>query len=367
MVRTKRFYDVYFPSVDFNEISDYYFRLLDVERDLNAGIIRENKIRSLNDTTALKICLMEGKWNLFKSLIKPFIMGDEVKYLVDPFSCGMYEYINSLYNSYSEAYHKEMQIAKRENRDIMTLDEIALSLVIIPDYEKKEIFDLMFNYDRRLVERIMIKDVLARQISGWGHPVDTERDVVYYSELSNLYPSLELFRKNIRTVYNDTQGCYDDGEMTAKSEIRIDYTHLSADNRLVADNLIRNNKAFLVDEGAYQGLSIVVEGSREDDILTFNDRMFSLINGFNKQDVLYEMVAPLEVYNLVLRYEELLNDGERALLHGKELKLSDLVLIANGLGFGYVYADSVIWRNISSYRRHNEYQQQIVQKKLTIQ
>ena len=367
MVRSKRFYEVYLSEYDYQTIKDYYFKLINTGRNISRGILNENEIRELNNPLALKICLMEGKWNLFKTLIKPFIIGDEVKYLVDPFSCGMYEYINGLYTSYDEAYLAEKQKAKEYNREIMSFDEIRASIVIIPAYEKEQIFSLMFDLDRKLIEKIKVKDVLARQISGWGHPVDTERDVIYDSELSNLIPSLDLFSKNIRTVYNDTMGCYDDGNIPASSEIRIDYTHLSPENRAVADNLIANHHAVLVDENGYQGLSIFADGNREEEILLFNDRMFSLIGDFKKQDVLYEMIEPMEVYSLVTRYEELLTPEKRAMLHGKQINVSDLVLMANSLGFDYVYADSVVWRNISCYKRHRKYQEEVKQKKLTMQ
>ncbi len=368
MVRTQKFYEVYIPGVDFRKINDTYYKLNRIEKDLNAGIIKEYEIRSLNDSTSLKVCLMEGKWHLFKKLIKPFVIGTEIKYLVDPLSNGIYEFINGLYTSYEEAYHTEMEKAKEFGRDIMSLEEIKQSLVIIPKYEKDDILDLMFSLDRRIVDSIKIKNVLARCISGWGHPIDTERDVIYYSEISNLYPSLELFKKNIRTVYNDTEGCYEDGIMPAKSIIRIDYTHLSAENKTVADSLIATGKANMVHEGAFDSLELSVKGDREENILIFNDRMFDLIDGFKMQDVLHEMVAPLEVYRLVMRYEDLLTKETKRLLHESQINASDLVEIANDLGFGYVYADSCIWRNMSSYKRHKQYLQEIErQKKLTIQ
>ena len=367
MVRTKRFYEVYIPGTDYSKIEDTYYKLRRTEKDLENGIIKEYDIRAFNNPVALKICVMEGKWNLFKNLIRPVVIGDEVKYLVDPFSNEMYEFISGLYTSYEEAYHKEMAKAKEYGGEIMSFDEIKLSLVIIPEQEKKAIMDLMFNLDRRLVEKIKIKDVLARRISGWGHPIDTERDVIYYSELSNLYPSLELFNKNIRTVYNDTDGCYDDGVMPVKDVIRIDYTHLSAENKAYADTLITLGIATIINEGTYEGLNIEVTGDREESILTINDRMFDLISGFKKQDVLYEMVAPLEVYNLVMRYEDLLTKETKRLLKENPINMSDLVIIANDLGFDYVYADSVIWRNLESYNRHAKFKQEMQQKKLTIQ
>ena len=158
----------------------------------------------------------------------------------------------------------------------MSFDELKTSIVIIPEDIKKQILDLMYSIDYSLISKIRIKDVLARKISGWGHSINTERDVIYYSELTNLLPSLDLFRKNIRTVYNDTQGCYDDGDLPAVSEIRIDYTHLSPENKIVADNLIRNNNAELIDEYRYQGLSIFVRGNRDEEISVFNERMINL-------------------------------------------------------------------------------------------
>ena len=224
----------------------------------------------------------------------------------------------------------------------------------------------MFNIDYSLIEKMKIKDVLARQISGWKHPIDSKADVIRYSELANLIPSLELYGKNIRTIYNDTAGCYQDGNVLAVCEIRIDYSYLSPDNKIVADNLVKNNDASFTDEGDIKGLSIFVKGDREEEILSFNDRMFKLISGFRKQDVLYEKIDPMRVYNQVVRYESILTNEQVAMLHGESINLSDLVLIANSVGYEYVYAENIVWRNINAYRRHLKYQEELKQKKLTI-
>lgn len=343
MLRNAKYYEEHYI---YGDVQKYYELICELENEINEGIYNEDKIRLLNDGDALKVALMEGKLEVVKKVLKPIHCKDgRYKILVDAFSTDFYDYIKRLPNSLMEAWNEG-----RHDNLVITRDDL------------KQIEDIIFNIPREIVEQMKIKDVLARQISGWNYPVYNINDVTYYSELSNLYPSIELFKKNIRTVYNDTNGCYQDGDVPARSEIRIDYTNLSESNRVIADTLVETNNAFFVpsDDGSMH-LSIVVDCNREDTIAEVNSKMFNLIKFFNKQDVLYGVISFEDVYEELFYTIENYCDKDlknKVLsLLGDDHSLLRILLALNELNMDYVFDSyaGVFWKNIEYFKKHAEY------------
>ncbi len=368
MLRSYKFYERELSYVSKEDIDMYYQIICDVEDEFNQGIINEDKIRLLNNEIILKMIIMEGKMSFFREIIKPFPYRDgeetRYRYLVDIISTGVYDYIKYLPKSIMESYMKA-----REEYSRVTLEEVSRDIVLASKDDRIAIEQALFMVPRYMIDEMKIKDVLAREISGWGHPVYSEKDVAYYSELANLYPSLELFSKNIRTTYNDTFGCYQDGEVEeARCEIRIDYTHLDSNNKIVADALIETGNAVLVEEIDYNGnvcrtdMSIFVPCSREETIEEVNERMFALIKGFTKQDVLHGLKSYEEVYeelmeSTYMNFNE--EEGQRIRdIIGDDPCVLRMVLAVREAGMDYLYDanKNMFWINTEYYRRHAEFE-----------
>ncbi len=368
MLRSYKFYERELSYVSKEDIDMYYQIICDVEDEFNQGIINEDKIRLLNNEIILKMIIMEGKMSFLREIIKPFPYRDgevtRYRYLIDLISTGVYDYIRRLPFSIMEAY---MEARKEYGR--VTLEEVSRDIVIVTKDDRIAVDQALFMVPRYMIDEMKIKDVLAREVTGWGHPVYNETDVAYYSELANLYPSIELFNKNIRTTYNDTEGCYQDGTVIdGKCEIRIDYTHLDEHNKMVADTLIETGNAVLVEERDYNGnvcrtdMSIYVPCDGEETIEEVNERMFALIKGFAKQDVLHGLKSYEAVYKELMFHTKMNcseEEGQRIRdIIGDDPCVLRMVLAVREAGMDYLYDanKNMFWINTEYYRRHAEFE-----------
>jgi hypothetical protein len=281
------------------------------------------------------------------------------RYLVDPFSRNIESFIRNAYSTYTEAVD-----AARESGIKADPEDIIDSSIIISKEDKKRLLDAIYSsYPKKDVDMNVIGDVIARQISGWSYPIKSDRDVIRYSEISNLYPSLELFHKNIMTTYNDTAGCYDDMVYNGPThtEIRIDYNSLDEENKIYADLLVKKGIAKVIDEGSgKKGISIFVPCRRDEYVGEVSNRMFAILVGFKKQDMLYGKVQPGEVLksiNNYLRYfEQEIQDSVNAILREgiNNYNLARVNRILN-LGFYYDKTENQFWADEFYYRRHAEF------------
>lgn len=222
--------------------------------ELKDGIVKEDKIREYG-LIALKIALGEYEIDAFLKLIKPYEYVENgvvyQRYLIDALSSDILNFITYLPESFLEAYNKANEEEKNyhpESNGVGAL-EVARTAIILNARVKKRLLEALLHVPSIDKLNFKIKDILPRQVSGWGHPVEREADVVQYCELPSLYPALELFKKNIRTTYNDTAGCIGDEWLEEASiNLRIDYDHLSDENKLYADALVQSGKAQFIEE-----------------------------------------------------------------------------------------------------------------------
>lgn len=350
MIRSKEFYQKNIYLYDADSIDEDYQLLCLVEEELEKGIVSSEHLRKFNRPTILKMCLAEGKFSLFKQVISPFPYQDgdivRYRYYVDAFSRECLEYMQGLYSSFSEAYSSENQQAQENGEPTKSMEEIAREFVILPAYEKKEILDLLFTLDKEKIESMKIGDVLARQISGMGHPIRNEKDVIYYSELSTVYPSLELFHKNIITTANDTLGCFDDccldGSTDASIVINLDYASLDAENKAVADALVEEGYARYQEESfAYhrgKGVNLILPCSTEDSISDTNEIFSGIVSRFHKQDMLYGKVSADYIIQCMNKQLDFLSDEDyQTVYHILESDQSDRAILEALHYFPYLF------------------------------
>ena len=181
------------------------------------------------------------------------------------------------------------------------------------DKLKKDLLDAIYSIEEDKIMTIKIKDVLARQISGVGKPIKGERDVVYYAELPLLLPCLDLFKKNIITVANDTGGCYDDHEINEDSfaNIIIDYNSLDEGNKEIAQMLVADGHGKILDVLSGKELFIEVPCKRNETVLDVSKRMMDLVNLFHKQDMLYGKMNDEDIDNFLNFIYRYLSDDKK--------------------------------------------------------
>ena len=284
-------------------ISDEDIRVYNaIVEEIKHGYFNEDHIRLLDNDKALKYIIAEGEYEVFVAIIRVFSYEkDEMirrRYLVDPYSRNIVEFINKAYTTYSEAIETAQRNGVKDSPNTI----VDNSVIIKPEYKEYLLKAIYDSYPKKDVDKNVISDVLAREISGWRHPIKSEKDVIKYSEISNLYPSLELYRKNIMTTYNDTNGCYDDMDVKDEPfvEIRINYDTLDEENKLYADLLEKSGKAKFVQEADGRDLSLFIYCRRDEYVKDVSDRMFSLIAGFKKQDMIYGRISTDKVREDIL-------------------------------------------------------------------
>lgn len=365
-------------TYDFYE-EEYYITRSEVDKynkiieDFENGKLNEKELRSLG-LNALKFCIAEGKVDTLIKLISPIKFEDGYKYVMDAISIGLIEYIKELPSSIMERY-ANMVKAQKEDAIMMgetPFDDIPVDVlhaargaVVLTPRMKKEIIDTILNYDMEIIGSIKIKDVLARQISGMGHPINSIRDVAYYSEVSNYLPSVTLFEKNIMTTSNDTDGCYDDLEHEkCKCEISINYDSLDEQNKLFANTIVEKGYGRFIDSFVTDGkdLMISIPCKGDETIEQVNKRMMVIVSKFHKQDTLYGVINSENIYNTILRWnmfnDEITQAKVSELLSGEisNGKIALALQYFEGL-LPYVYdcKEDKFYRDPETYAKHQEY------------
>ena len=327
------------------------------------GIFSEKEIRSLDNENALKFIISEREYDVFIAVIRTYSYEEQGmirrRYLVDPFSRNIDTFIMNAYPNFTAAVDAARAYGVKGSPD-----EIINNSIIISSEDKKRLLDAMYaSYPKKDVDMNVIGDVLARQISGWGHPIKSDRDVIKYSEIPNLYPSLELFHKNIMTTYNDTAGCYDDRGFDGPTniEIRIDFDTLDEENKIYAELLVKKGIATVIEESSgHKGISIFVPCRRDEYVGEVSKRMFGVLVGFKKQDMLYGRLTPEQVWKGIDSYLNYFDDETRRRVDEildegfNNLNLNRIVQML-GLGLYYDRSEDQFWTDQFYYMRHKGY------------
>ena len=378
MLRTYEFYEEEY-YISRSEV-DKYNKIIE---DFENGILNESELYSL-DLNSLKFCIAEGKVDTLIKLISPIKFEDGYKYVMDAISLELLDYISSLPSSIMERYANMLHAQKEESimmgevpfeEDLITVREAAHNAVIVTPMDRKRIVNALLNIDLSKIANIKIKDVFARQISGMAHPISDEKDVAFYSEISNYYPSLVLFNKNIMTTSNDTEGCINDsGLLDSKCEISIHYDSLDEANKCVADAIVANGNGRFFDSftGKGKDLMISVPCDREETIEQVNGRMLELVSKFHKQDVLYGVVSLEDSLKTLRRWSAFLTGDVRKRIQAMikdDMTPEEIIEVVNALELGYVCdSDGTIYRDEMCLAKHKEYVlENGMQNKMTIE
>lgn len=382
MLRTYEFYEEeYYISRD--EID----RISKIISDFENGIVNEKDLYSLN-LNGLKFCIAECKIDTLIKLISPIAYqnGPNIgyKYFMDAISLGLLEHMQSLPSSIMERYANMLRSQQEESimmgetpfeEDLITVREAAHNAVILTPIDRKKIIDALLKVDMSKIANIKIKDVFARQISGMAHPIRDEKDVAFYSEISNYYPSLVLFNMNIMTTSNDTEGCIDDsGQLDSKCEISIHYDSLDEGNKCVADAIVESGNGRFFDSftGKGKDLMITVPCDREETISEVNGRMMELISKFHKQDILHGVVELSDAIMTLKRWSAFLSGDERKRIQEmikEDMTASEVIEVVNALELSYVCdSDGTIYKDKYCLDKHKEYLiENGIQNKMTIE
>ena len=153
------------------------------------------------------------------------------------------------------------------------------------EYNDKEYLEGMrdiIDIDNPNTRNIKLKNSLARQVSGFGHPIRGEKDVRYYAEPACLESMLYFYRNNITTTMNDTE-CIKGEEPQGICKVWIRYDTLSDENKEIAERLIDEGTAEFVEEEAIKTVSVFVPCQENETIGTVSDKLMELTKKFKKQ------------------------------------------------------------------------------------
>lgn len=375
MVRTYEFYEKNL-NITSHQLNKYLLILKNVEN----GIYNEEEIRSLG-MEGLKLCICEGKFEVFKTLVSPFSYDDNgtvrYRYLLDAVSLGIVEFIKNCPSSIMEHW------AKVNENDTMTCEFAGIehttipveftsrdAIVLYPSL-KKELIDAILTIDKSKIMTTKIKDVLAKQICGTGFPIKSIQDVIYYAELPLLFPCIDLYRKNIITKSNDTGGCYsdyvNDESKEFTSNIIVDYDNLDEANRVVADALVENGNAHMFENRSgrivAKELIIEVPNKINDTVYQVTKRMLALVSKFHKQDMIYGQLDAEYFYELICNWGRVLSDSDYenvvAILENgyTSENIIEAMKYLEGLGFYYYYDENEdkFWVSEYYYKKHKQY------------
>lgn len=373
MLRTYEFYQ------DVLGIYPYEInKITAIIENVENGIYNEDEIRSLG-ANGLKFCICEGKYDVFKKLVGPFDYQDGEKtryrYLLEPVSLGIVEYINGLPGSIMEHW-ANVNKSRKMNAEFageeffpLPVEYTSRNAVIMYPSLKKELIEAILKVDKAKIMTVKIKDVLAKQICGTGFPIRSIKDVCYYTELPLLFPCIDLFKKNIITISNDTGGCYDDGvtddTKVFTTNLIINYESLDESNKVVADALIESGAAHIF-ENSYSGetikeLVIEVPCKRNESVYQVTKRMMDLVSKFNKQDMIYGQLNEEDFYNKFCSWFSMLS-GEVAEKVNSILEQGysneNILKVLEYFPFISVYYDKEedkFWSAEYYYKKHREY------------
>ena len=373
MLRTYEFYQ------DVLGIYPYEInKITAIIENVENGIYNEDEIRSLG-VNGLKFCICESKYDLFKKLVGPFEYQDGEKtryrYLLEPVSLGIVEYINGLPGSIMEHW-ANVNKSRKMNAEFageeffpLPVEYTSRNAVVMYPSLKKELIEAILKVDKAKMMTVKIKDVLAKQICGTGFPIRSIKDVCYYAELPLLFPCVDLFKKNIITISNDTGGCYDDGvtddTKVFTTNLIINYESLDEANKVVADALIESGVAHIF-ENSYSGetikeLVIEVPCKRNESVYQVTKRMMDLISKFNKQDMIYGQLNEEDFYNKFCNWFSMLSEEAASKVNSileQGYSSENILKVLEYFPFISVYYDKEedkFWSSEYYYKKHREY------------
>ena len=367
-----RNYDFYYNNLNINhgEVD----RILRIINDFENGIYKEDEIRSLG-ADGLKLCICEGKYDVFEKLVSPFSYEDgeviRYKYLLDAFSLEIDRFIRNCPSSIMEHWasvNEKLKYSLRDDEEFIPIpvEETSKDAIVLYPGLKERLLNSLFDLPKEKILTIKIKDVLPRQICGMGHPIMSVRDVVYYHEAPMVFAGLDLFNKNIITTANDTAGCYDEDFISPNLCLIIDYETLDDDNKMIADAMVENGNAEYQDEsyaGKGKGLIINVPCSREESIYEVNLRMMKLVSMFHKQDMIYGHFTVDDFYNTISSWFFILTPDEQEKVNSilnngyTSENILEVMKYFKWMFEGIYYDkdEDVFWISKYYYKKHREY------------
>ena len=222
------------------------------------------KLSNYNLDSILDVAFKEKMYDIILELFKPIEINGKVKIYFDIFT-----YISEPKNSKS-FFRRFAAFA-----------------------EKEKIEEEIYKIDIDKIKRIRIGDTLPRAISGWGHSINNEKDIIYYSEPAFLEAMLDLFKKNIMTISNDTDCCIN-GANIGMSNIMIDYDSLSSENKELVSELIAEGIAEIdsandreIPSKINRRVTIYFPTKNADTVEELSNRIMDVIGKFKKQVFLY--------------------------------------------------------------------------------
>lgn len=303
----ERSYEFYNKRYNWN--SEKVNNLLSILTNLENDIILENDIRH-NAEDLLELCICEGRIDLFKKLISPFpfktgevdinpttrVKKDKIRYhyLIDFFSIESCGFFSKFPKSIMEAYAKNQLSAKYGFSEEKTIEEISKDIVILSNDARKDIMDTAMTLDLKVIKGMRVKDVLARKISGMGHPLKSKEDVKFYSETPTVIPSMILYDYNIQTLSNDTGGCYDDNSNDnelVNVDIEIDYDSLSEENKFIFKLMCLKGQARVGENPRGDKFYLLSCKTTPNQEVSFvSNELVQTVEHFIPQDYLYGMI-----------------------------------------------------------------------------
>lgn len=373
MVRSN---DFYFKRYGFDQ--NYVSQIHKVINDIKQDIYDEDFIIN-NGENILKVCICEAEYDIFRKLISPvpFKNGGKTnyKYLIDFFSLETSGFLREFPASIMEEWAKVNKSAKMdasysgEEFVQIPVEDVAEDIVVLPEMEKKAIYETAFDIDYKKIKDTKIKDVFARLVGATSCFVDSKEDVIRYVEIPFVFPAMMLFDKNILMTSNDTACCFnDEGMKEGVSNILIDYASLDESNKLVVDLLIVKGFA----EVSGDKIMLKVYTTSEDTVERVCSEMMQIVDCFNYQDNLYMAKTReqlLEEASMVFmifgisqdKLEEMtssLSDGEELMSFLRQYGLENSTY--------YDSESGLYWPTKNTYVRHTNYLARNTDKSISI-
>ena len=339
--------------------------------ELKENTSRISKLEEYDIRTIIEVALKNGLFDSLLVLFQPIKIDNEMKIIFDPFSTDILDTLKYTCDSEEQAIQeskKEYEEIQKRNSELSeedkewyydnrTFEEILNSKIVFPSELKKEFIEQLFTIDFDKINRIKIKNSHARQISGWGHPVNTIEDVIFYAEPACLQVCINLFNKNIRTTMNDTDGVFEDGSIKSGTcRVWLDYRTLSDENKEIMEELIASGVAERFMDGNTDTISIFVPCDGEQTVGEVSQQLQEIESRIKDQDVIYGRGTPEEVYQsyipIITRYpfyaEGCFDDG---------ITVEGIIKLGQSLGSDLIYdsEEGLIWNSKELYEKHKKY------------
>lgn len=193
------------------------------------------------------------------------------------------------------------------------------------DYNNAEYLKDMqdvIDIDNPNTKNMKLKNSLAREVSGWAHPINGEKDVRYYAEPACLESMLYLYRNNITTTMNDTE-CVNNEDEQGICKVWIRYDTLSTENKEEVDKLIKEGQAEFIEREPVKTVSIFIPCQKDETIKTVSDRLMEITKRLKKQLSYKGLMSSTEIMNILAKLiRDYLYNGE--IIPNKEERFIDL-------------------------------------------